>query len=86
MNAELQAKWVEIVRINHDVPAIQAVGAELSSLRQAVNWAITNRDRWGGRWIGEELLRRIGCPGIDLGDGNFSGCDQSVGDCPTCGK
>lgn len=24
------------------------------------------------------------CPGIDLGDGNFSGCDQSGGDCPTC--
>lgn len=26
------------------------------------------------------------CPGIDLGDGNFSGCDQSGGDCPVCGK
>ena len=26
------------------------------------------------------------CPGIDLGDGNFSGCNQSRGDCPTCGK
>ena len=26
------------------------------------------------------------CQGIDLGDGNFSGCDQSAGDCPTCGK
>ena len=26
------------------------------------------------------------CPGIELGDGNWSGCDQSAGDCPTCGK
>jgi hypothetical protein len=26
------------------------------------------------------------CEGIDLGDGNFSGCDQSAGDCPECGK
>jgi hypothetical protein len=26
------------------------------------------------------------CKGIEIGDGNFSGCDQSGGDCPTCGK
>lgn len=26
------------------------------------------------------------CPGIELGDGNFTGCNQSHGDCPTCGK
>jgi len=26
------------------------------------------------------------CQGIELGDGNFSGCDQSAGDCPSCGK
>jgi hypothetical protein len=26
------------------------------------------------------------CEGISLGDGNFSGCDQSGGDCPECGK
>ena len=26
------------------------------------------------------------CQGIELGDGNTSGCDQSGGDCPTCGK
>jgi hypothetical protein len=26
------------------------------------------------------------CQGIELGDGNHSGCDQSAGDCPTCGK
>jgi hypothetical protein len=24
------------------------------------------------------------CPGIDLGDGNASGCDASAGDCPVC--
>ena len=26
------------------------------------------------------------CQGIDLGDGNFSGCDKSGGDCPVCGE
>jgi hypothetical protein len=26
------------------------------------------------------------CQGIEIGDGNFSGCDQSQGDCPSCGK
>ena len=26
------------------------------------------------------------CKGIDLGDGNFSGCDHSHNDCPHCGK
>jgi hypothetical protein len=25
------------------------------------------------------------CRGIVLGDGNFSGCDGSSGDCPSCG-
>ena len=28
----------------------------------------------------------ITCPGIDLEDGYFSGCNQSAGDCQTCGK
>lgn len=26
------------------------------------------------------------CPGIELPDGNYTGCDQSAGDCPTCGN
>ena len=26
------------------------------------------------------------CPGIEIEPGVFSGCDQSFGDCPTCGK
>ena len=26
------------------------------------------------------------CPGIELGDGNYSGCSGTGGDCPTCGK
>ena len=26
------------------------------------------------------------CKGIDIGDGSFSGCDQSGGDCPSCGN
>lgn len=25
------------------------------------------------------------CKGIELGDGSFTGCDQSGGDCPACG-
>ena len=25
------------------------------------------------------------CPGIKLTDGNYTGCEQSAGDCPTCG-
>lgn len=26
------------------------------------------------------------CSGIEIESGVFSGCDQSAGDCPTCGK
>ena len=26
------------------------------------------------------------CPGIEIEPGVFSGCNQSGGDCPTCGK
>ena len=26
------------------------------------------------------------CPGIEIEPGMWSGCDQSGGDCPTCGK
>lgn len=26
------------------------------------------------------------CPGIEIEPGVYSGCDQSAGDCPTCGK
>ena len=26
------------------------------------------------------------CPGIEIEPGVFSGCDQSGGDCPTCGE
>ena len=28
----------------------------------------------------------VECKGLEIGDGNFSGCDQSQGDCPICGK
>ena len=37
MTDDLQAKWDEIVRINHDVPAIQAADAELTALRAEVS-------------------------------------------------
>ena len=33
----------------------------------------------------KRLTELDGCQGIDLGDGNFSGCNQSGGDCPVCG-
>lgn len=26
------------------------------------------------------------CPGLEIEPGSWSGCDQSAGDCPTCGK
>ena len=26
------------------------------------------------------------CPGFEIEPGVYSGCDQSAGDCPTCGK
>jgi hypothetical protein len=28
----------------------------------------------------------LSCNGIEIEPGVFSGCDQSAGDCPTCGK
>lgn len=36
MNEDEKVKWDEIVRINHDVPAIQAANAELSRLRAII--------------------------------------------------
>lgn len=34
----------------------------------------------------KRFYAEVKCKGIEIGDGNFSGCDQSAGDCPTCGK
>jgi hypothetical protein len=34
LNAEERKAWEEIVRINHDVPSIQAADAELKRLRE----------------------------------------------------
>lgn len=31
-------------------------------------------------------LRKPECKGIELGDGSFSGCTGTGGDCPICGK
>jgi len=28
----------------------------------------------------------VECPGIEIEPGKFSGCNQSAGDCPRCGK
>ena len=37
----------------------------------------------GDRFFSAEALP---CKGIEIEPGVFSGCDQSVGDCPECGK
>lgn len=37
----------------------------------------------GDRFFSAEALP---CKGIEIEPGAFSGCDQSAGDCPTCGK
>ena len=37
----------------------------------------------GGRFFSAEALP---CKGIEIEPSVFSGCDQSAGDCPTCGK
>ena len=41
------------------------------------------RAEWFRGW---DEASKSNCKGIDLGDGDFSGCDASGGDCPTCGK
>lgn len=58
----------------------------------------TFRDRYGNiiRWDGKYSGYVPGlacpyhggpeCPGIEIEPGVFSGCDQSSGDCPVCGK
>ena len=37
--------------------------------------------------LAQMLVKHLGdCPGIHIEGSNFSGCNQSTGDCPTCGK
>lgn len=31
-------------------------------------------------------VEQAACPGIEIEPGVLSGCDQSAGDCPSCGK
>ena len=38
---------------------------------------------WEQGW---DAQSKIKCKGIELADGNFTGCNQEFGDCPTCGK
>lgn len=40
-------------------------------------------------WLAaQEIMEREGltCPGIEVMPGEFSGCNQSHGDCPRCGR
>jgi len=37
---------------------------------------------WDVGWVKQS---KITCKGIELPDGEFSGCTQSAGDCPVCG-
>ena len=47
-------------------------------------------DGWDWRvtmaFVPDQHHEWIICKGVDKGDGNFSGCDASAGDCPACGK
>ena len=38
---------------------------------------------WERGWL---KLRDTKCNGLELGDGLYSGCIQTYGDCPVCGK
>ena len=38
---------------------------------------------WGNGWLRQSKIK---CKGIELGCRNFSGCTQTDGDCPVCGK
>ena len=35
---------------------------------------------------GYDAQSKIECKGVELPDGNFTGCIQQFGDCPVCGK
>ncbi len=39
-------------------------------------------EHWNNGWLKQS---RIGCRGIELGDGEYTGCTQTGGDCPVCG-
>lgn len=38
---------------------------------------------WDAGWVKQS---NINCNGIEVSVGEFSGCAQSNGDCPSCGK
>jgi len=38
---------------------------------------------WDAGWVKQ---RKITCKGIEIEPNVFSGCTQSAGDCPVCGK
>lgn len=48
--------------------------AEIASVKKEINK------------LKARLVELNTCKGIDLGDGNFSGCTGIGGDCPICGK
>lgn len=38
---------------------------------------------WTNGWLKQS---NITCDGVELSDGSFTGCTQTDGDCPECGK
>lgn len=58
--------------------AWEALGEEMGFLHMTVRPVAGKGDRF--------FTAEAKCSGIDLGDGNFSGCTGKGGDCPTCGK
>ena len=64
-------------KIHKEMQTVLQIALKTGAFKEG---AYIKHDRYRQEWI------KKSCPGIDLGDGNFSGCDQSGGDCPTCGK
>lgn len=70
----------------------------IEKTRRDVWKTLDDEDQYNNAQDDGELAGRLGvcieildselpkCRGIDLGDGGFSGCDASAGDCPTCGS
>ena len=91
-----EEQFNRILEASKPVPYIMAQCGEPSSPQENANRAWkTIAKELGFAWDSVEPLRSKGerfitaeviCLGIDLGDGNYSGCNQTGNDCPICGK
>jgi len=68
---------LEVVTTDEEIPTRAKEG-----LRDRVA-TDTDTDSEGNRLFSAE---EVECKGIEVSEGAFSGCDQSGGDCPVCGK